>query len=325
VYFRFPARAPVSLQRAPLLEHVLARADAAACVTDWRAEAFHTLAPEAAMPPIATAALRASSAKVVGTWVLVATPVHFVAGMSSVSMAADGILDLEQSEADALAADFNRAFAGAGMRLERGRECLLLCIFDTPLRVATTAPEQILGEDIWGCLPRGADEGRLRQLMSEIEMWLFEHAVNEHRRARAAPPISGLWLWGGGATDISLPAVSGWTAGNDPLFTALGAHSHHSAAEGPGAPGPDALRPDAAGPGVVVLADWPGTAAWSQAEQLWLLPALADLRGGRLTRLDLSAGDRCFSVSARGRWRFWRRPRPWWESFRMGGEFDERD
>jgi len=303
VYFRFAARQPFVPERAPLLEQWLARADAAASVADWRAQAFRIISPQTERtPPIATAALHAGARAARGAWVCVATPVHLIAGVSSVSMPPDGILDLDPAEADALAEDFNRVFDGAGMRLVRGRDSLLLCSFDTPLRVTAPAPEEVLG-DIWEFLPRGEDAARVRRLMSEIEMWLFEHAVNEHRRMRAAPVITALWLWGGGAADLSLPAVHGWTAGSDPLFAAFEVRAQY---------------PPAAGPGVVVLADWPGTAAWREAQQRWLEPAIADLRSGRLQRLDLSAGRRCFSVSARGRWRFWRRTRPWWESFGMG-------
>ncbi len=308
VFFRFPSRAPLIRERAPLLEQLLARADAPVRVTDWRAQAFRLIAPDADVPPVATAALGTGSSTPTGAWAFVATPVHFVAGMSSVSMDADGILELGQAEADALVADFNRVFAGAGMRLGRGREGLLLCIFDAPLRVTTTAPEEMLGRDVWAFLPRGADAAQVRRLMTEIEMWLYEHALNEHRRARAAPVISGLWLWGGGATDRALPAVQGWTAGDDPLFMAFARRSEYAGA---------------AGSGVVSVSDWPGAPGWHSLEKRWLAPAAADLRSGRLKRLDLSAADRCFSVSARATWRFWRRARPWWESLGAGRGVDD--
>jgi hypothetical protein len=305
VYIRFVAREPFPHERAPMLEQLLARADAPSRVINWRAEAFRVIAPRQVMPPVATAALHASSGRELGAWVFVATPVHFVAGMSGVSMPPEGILDLAPAEAEALASDFNREFSDAGTHLRVGREGLLLCVFDVPLRVATRAPEEVLQQDLWSCLPRGDDAPHVRRLMSEIEMWLFDHAVNQQRRSRALPVISGLWLWGGGAADLSLPAVNGWTAGSDPLFAAFAAQSQY----------PAAVRA-----GVVVIAHWPGSAGWREAEQRWLAPAIADLRSARLERLDLSAGDRCFSVSRRGMRRFWRRSQPWWESFRAGAE-----
>ncbi len=287
-----------------MLEQLIARADAPLRVTDWRADAFRIIAPEQRVPAVATAALRASCRAPPGGWVFVATPVHWLAGMSSVSMPSDGILTLGPAEAAALAADFNRQFGGAGTRLQVGREGELLCVFDAPLLIETSAPEELLQRDVWNSMPRGPDSARLRRLMSEIEMWLFDHAVNESRRRRDALPVSALWLWGGGSVDEQLPALDGWTAGRDPLFAAFAARSHY---------------PPSAGSGVVVIAEWPGSPAWRETEERWLAPAVAQLRSGRVRRLDLSAGDRCFSVSTRGNRRFWRRPRPWWDSFGLDG------
>ena len=187
-------------------------------------------------------------------------------------------------------------------------------MFDAPLRVETSAPEELLHHDVWSSMPRGPDAARVRRLMSEIEMWLFDHAVNESRRRREAPAISGLWLWGGGAADEQLPAVDGMDGGKRSAVRSLCRASALSGERG--------FRREpsgvSAGSGVVVIAEWPGSPAWREAERRWLAPAVADLRSARVKRLDLSAGDRCFSVSTRGNRRFWRRPRPWWESFDLG-------
>jgi hypothetical protein len=101
--------------------------------------------------------------------------------------------------------------------------------------------------------------------------------------------------------------VHGWTAGDDPLFGALA---------------PQLRYPGGGSPGVVVIADWPGTPAWDSAEERWLAPALADLKSRRLRRIDVSVGDRCFSVTARGLARFWRTKHPWWDSFGLGETLD---
>ena len=303
LYFRFSARAPNSPARAPLLERLLARADGVP-VADWREEAFRVIAPAgAALPAVAAAALAAVTAAApaaggaTGASVLVATPVHFEAGMSSVGLPPDGLLRLEPAELDALVADFNRVFAESGMRLMRGGGGLL-CLFDAPLRAETSPPEAAAGRDLWPFMPRGTDAARLRRHMTEIEMWLFEHAVNERRRALGAPAISGLWLWGAGATGLALPAVTGWTAGEDPLFMAFGRRAQF---------------PAEPASGVVVVTESPGSPEWRAVEQRWLAPASAALRAGRLGRLKLSAADRGFELNARAHWRLWRRPRPWWE------------
>jgi hypothetical protein len=307
VYFRIAAGTAGAPARVPVLEHLLARADAPQHVADWRAAAFRVIAPQAPqLPAVATAAGGGAASSAPGQWALLATPVHLEAGLRTLSLSAEGILALERGEAQALAADFNRVFAGGGVRLSRAREALLLCVFDAPLEAATTDPEQVAGGDVFAALPRGADAPRLRRLASEIEMWLFEHEVNAARRVRSAPPISSLWLWGGGALDTPLPRVEGWTAGSDPLFSAFPRESRYPRKPPGAARGP-------ARPGVVVIGDLPGSPAWQRAEEDFVAPALADLRSRQLGRIELSAGERTFRLSARGLARFWRRPRPWWE------------
>jgi hypothetical protein len=306
VYLRFAARSSIIPQRAPVLERLIARASPAAHVMDWRTEAFHAIAATGTpVPPLAAAALHASAGVATGTWVCVATPVHLVAGMSSVTLPDDGILELNEGEAETLAADFNQVFGDAGVRLAVGRAATLLCVFDQALEVATRDPEDVRGGDVFACQPTGRNAARLRQLMSEMEMWLFEHEVNRARASRALSSITGLWLWGGGTMLALMPTVHGWTAGSDPLFTAFRVEEDF---------------PSEAGAGVVVCADQPGSSGWSDLERRWLEPAMAALRLGRLDRIELSAGDRRFSVRKGINWRFWRRPRPWWQSFGMEGE-----
>jgi hypothetical protein len=299
VYFRITARGAHTQIRAPTLERLLARADTPTDAADWRAEAFRLIAAEGApVPSVATAALAPGASRAAGSWVYMATPVHMLAGMTSVSLAADGILELESAEADALAADFSRVFGGGGVSLERGRDALLLCRFDAPLRASTSPPEAAADRDIWACLPRGEDAPRLSRLTSEIEMWLFDHAVNRRRRESQRPVITGLWLWGEGAADAEPPPVHGWTAGDDPLFGSFARAARY---------------PGASTSGVVAVPDFPGTPVWRDVEERWLAPALADLSAGRLQSIALSAHRRCVRLNARALRRFWRRARPWWE------------
>ena len=316
-YYRFTHRGAGSPQRAPLLERLLARADTSTVVTDWRADAFRLIAPQSAMPGVGAAALCAEQGLIDAASVFIATPVHYLAEMSNVRLAAHGILSLSRAEADALAADFNRVWHDAGIRLVCGRSQTpqtpdLFCVTDRVLDAVTRDPEDVLDRHIEDYLPAGPDAPRLRRLMSEIEMWLFEHAVNRTRLADAAPAVNGLWLWGGGPALASLPPVEGWAAGKDPFVTAFGTQ--------PGLPNAantdsGAHRVSVPASGVVVIDAEPGTDAWRDAESRWLGRSFADLRAGRIARLDLSAGDRCYSVKGRWNWRPWRRRRPWWEFF----------
>jgi hypothetical protein len=296
VYFRISAQGAHSRTRAPLLERLLARADGPSDAADWRVQAFRAVAPaDSRMPAAAAGALAKGASR--AAWAALATPVHLLAHMTTIGLAADGILTLEPAEADALVADFNRVFADGGVRLERGRGTELLCRFEEPVRVTTSPPEAAAGRDIWPYLPQGEDAPRLKRLASEIEMWLFDHPVNRRRAAAGSAAINGFWLWGAGAADAEPPP--GWIAGDDPLFGFLEPASHY---------------PGAAASGVVMVPDWPGSPAWRDVEERWLGPALEDLRARRLERIELSARRRSMRLEARALRRFWRRARPWWES-----------
>jgi hypothetical protein len=295
-YFRFSARPPAAPRRSLLLEQLLARADNFAHVNDWRVDAFRVIAPQAAtMPAVAAAALFADRGAMQAAWVCIAAPVHYLAEMDNVRLAAEGMPTLRPDEAAALALDFNRVWSDSGTRLLAGRSAVLYCILDRALQVTTRDPEDVIGRHIGEYLPVGGGAPVLKQLMSEIEMWLFEHPVNGARAARGLTPITGLWLWGGGTAITSLPTIEGFCAGNDVFF--------------------NAFARQAAASGVIVMPDVPGSDAWHEAESLWLKPAVAQLREGMISRLDLSAGARCCSVSARAILRFWRRRKPWWEWF----------
>jgi hypothetical protein len=47
-------------------------------------------------------------------------------------------------------------------------------------------------------LPTGEHTVMHRNILSEIEMSLHEHEVNERRIAEGKQPVNSLWLWGGG-------------------------------------------------------------------------------------------------------------------------------
>jgi hypothetical protein len=307
-YFRFVARG-TSRRRSALLEQLIARADDCVPVADWRADAFRVIAPGAAsMPAVAAAALCADraavdtaavdTAAVSAAWVCVATPVHYEAQMASVRLPMDGMLSLMPAGAETLASDFNRVWEGSGVRMAAARSAQLFCIFDRALEVVTRDPQDVLDRHIEEFLPAGADAPRLRQLISETEMWLFEHEANRARTQLNLPVINGLWFWGGGAPVAALPSVQGWAAGDDLFFNAF-----------------SASRDEKLHSGVAATGCLPGSDQWQAVETRWLHPAADKLRTRRISRLLISAADRCFTVTSRGLRRFWRRSKPWWESF----------
>jgi hypothetical protein len=145
-YLRFKSRFNAEPQRVPLLEKLLARADARSLRDDWRADAFLALEPSGPVPALAAAAYLSGRGS--GTldcrWRGLATPVHYLAELSNVRLAADGVLKLQAEEAELLARDFARTWDDSEFRLE-ALGALLFCGCRTSLLANQSDPERAMG------------------------------------------------------------------------------------------------------------------------------------------------------------------------------------
>ena len=87
-----------------------------------------------------------------------------------------------------------------------------------------------------GALPRGADASWLMSHVNEMQMVLHSSAINEARAARGAPPVNGIWPWGGGAAPRVPRARWRHVWSSDPLVAGLamaGGCPHSSEPEAP--------------------------------------------------------------------------------------------
>jgi hypothetical protein len=312
-----PDRPSAQQVRLPLLETLLSRSNDLRLDTDWRgwlAAACGSPLELAAfsLAAIVGAAFRGTampSPESTGYWL--ATPVHLFAGLDSVHLHPSGLLSLTAEEQQLLVSDFARVFADSPWRLERiaRRELLLV---GPQVQASAPDPATLLGDDPSAGLPRGADAGTLRRLGSEIEMWLYEHAVNRLRESRRELPVTGLWLWGAQPPTLPervtrLPGAQlyGEDAYAESLWRLQGRQGLPlSSASTAIQTVPMSLSSDS----VLLLTD-----GLQELEQHWLPGALRAMRQRRLSVLRLIAGRRSFEVSVIQLMRFWRARRPWWE------------
>ena len=154
-------------------------------------------------------------------------------------------------------------------------------------------------------LPQGSASGAYRNLLSEIEMALHEHEINQRRVAAGQQPVNSLWIWGGGAAP---PVVS---RRQPPLFTddpLLLGYWASAAAPASAWPGDIASCLDAASDGFVAMVPPSRHSAESLPGMLATLRRA--LRAGRVSQLTLLFGD---GLQARIRrshvYRLWRRDR----------------
>lgn len=265
-------------------------------------------------------------------WIWLADPLHLTASLTSLHLNPQGLLRLGGPAQAQLCRAFDTAFAGSGYTLMPTGSGRFLATGPAPSgAVQTTDPARYLGSTIGDALPRGAAAGALRRLGVEIEMWLHEHPINAHRVRAGLPPISTLWLWGGGAplsgaqsaprSDERSPAVA--VFGDDPFVEGL---SHLSGVSyGPAAQSLASVAA-AADRGVVQIelfsaggdprapdgspaAAFHAAAALEALDRDWIEPALELLGRREIACLAVVANDRQVSLTSRDQLKRWRRPR----------------
>lgn len=303
---------------APALQLLLARgrrtAASPAALESWYAEAFGF--GDTPLPAGALTALAFGLDPATGFW-LRADPVHLRADRDRLLLIPSAGFDISADEARQLCEALNRHFSGQFTLHAFAPDCWgLLAGSEMPLQ--TRPPIEIAGRDIDAELPGK----RWHALLNEIQMALYQHAVNTAREVRGEPVVNGVWLWGAGV----LPAVAQgpWqsVSAEDPVALGLGrlAGMRHRA---PGAGAAAWLeRAPEGGRHLVVfdklrdalaLGDAEALAMRLQAmEELWFAPLLAALRAGRIGMLTVRVPDAGASFeTVRGDLRrFWRRPQP---------------
>jgi len=313
---------------APGLEYLARFGDKTRLPKGWRAWTAQWLGlpqyADAAPASIAAAALEAAALEdaAASGAVWLATPVHLIAGLTSVHFDRRSILRLPDAELARLAASFGETFRGSGFDLRPlGGGELLLSGPQEPAPATTTEPARMLLTSVAESLPMGKGSRGLRRLSAEIEMWLHGHPINGELARRGALTVATLWLWGGGARP-AVPAAANSRAptedlafGSDPFLRGLsrlaGGEIRPMPVDWAAVIGePRAQR----ALGVMEVAEllhangsWRLADAVAEIDRRVITPLLAALRRGKLERLVVLANDRRFSLRAADRWRLWRR------------------
>jgi len=313
----------------PGLEHVGRFAARASLPRGWRAWLTgwlgRTELAGAAVAQVAAAAASSTAGGNATRWI--ATPVQLLAGLTRLHLPRGGILRLAPAEQAALVSAFGRVFAGTQLRLEPLGDGQLLLTTPGIAPIVTSEPARCADGEVR--VPQGLAAAPLLRLMAEIEMWLHGEPLNETRRRRGAPAVSGLWLWG---ADGDAVAASGAPGADRGVRHSVAAFGRDAWLLGLGQLMGAAVRPiperaetlfAADTERVVVVAELAGGTerSWSlpeasQAIDAQLIrPALAALRSGALGRLTLIANDTRLSIGRLSALKRWRVRRPGLQSF----------
>ena len=131
-------------------------------------------------------------------WAFV-TPCHWQVRTDHVTLSDPAALALNAEESRAYMELLSPWFAEDGITL----------VFDEPTRwlahgnpladAATASLDRVLLRDVRAWLPKEAAAAPLRRLLSEMQMLLYTHGLNDAREARGVAPINAFWLHGTGA------------------------------------------------------------------------------------------------------------------------------
>lgn len=137
-------------------------------------------------------------AQLQGAWAFV-TLCHWQASMHEVTLRQIPMQDLNTADSDTLLSAMQPFFAQDGITLypdEPGRWLAHSELFEG---LPSASPDRVLGRNLAPWMPTASQASSLIRLISEMQMLLYTHPLNDEREKRGALPVNAFWLSGTGA------------------------------------------------------------------------------------------------------------------------------
>lgn len=132
-------------------------------------------------------------------WYAYLDPIHLIPNRDTLMLLPPRQLAIEDSEAQSLCRDIMDFFQDDGWDLR----CLSaahwrLRLAQAPdLRLVDLAEAQTA--NLLDHMPSGEYAKQWKKLLTELQMLLHHHAINQQREQNGLPSINSVWLWGGGS------------------------------------------------------------------------------------------------------------------------------
>jgi hypothetical protein len=163
------------------------------------------------------------------------------------------------------------------------------------LDLITYSPRAGYATRIYDIMPHGNDGADLRRLLTEAQMILHEHPVNQQRARHGVPALNAVWFWGAARLDLVAEQAVQRVLSNHAYVRGLCEHLHVECWPLP--PDVQAVLSVDADQQLMVLPEMP----LSQLEAAWLQPLQSALQRGDIEQLDVYIDH--WRVSLRGgRW-----------------------
>ncbi|PHV13338.1 hypothetical protein [Chitinimonas sp. BJB300] len=251
-----------------------------------------------------------------GYW-LRADPVHLRADRDRALLFDASALALQQQEADQLVASLNHLYADDGFRFMAATPSRWYVRLPRAMDCMTTPLAEVLGRDIRPCLPSGPMALNWHRFLNEVQMLLYNQAVNDEREARGSLAANSVWLWGEGRAPEGLVKPTHQLYANDALARGMALASGVAHADLP-----QQYSVDLVSDSFIVLDSLVAAAVqgdiytWRdklmQLEIQWFQPILQAWRQGQLGSIRLvlfgDQGTITVVLNPADRWKFWRTP-----------------
>ena len=249
-----------------------------------------------------------------GFW-LRADPVQLYADRAAVYLFGNSHLQLEPHEINSLLADI-QTLLPAGMQLYAPEPTRWYLHTNTDVEIATHPLAEVIGKNISAYLPSGKDAFMWQQLLTEIQMLVHQHPVNQQRQQQGKAPVNGLWLSGAGRLpqvgDLTWQKIYSDGVLGQGFAKLLGQESV------PMQQGIDAQEPIAESLLIVEKArDFCSHQEWqlwrdlvNDLEEKWFAPLLAKMLKREVDRIVLYSDKHCYQLDRKNLRRWWRRVRP---------------
>lgn len=211
---------------APQLKTLLARAaftrDAAVDAGTWLCGTFG-VARQHDFPFAPLLAHSENLASDDGYW-LCATPVHLETRRNALVLADPAALEITAEASAAFVATLADHLREESVTLHAPQPDRWFLRCDATPAMTTSSLATVVGRDVRPFLPQGPDSARWHRILTEIQMLLHSHPVNDARETLGRLPVNSVWLWGGGTLPAPAPAVFDAVWSDDAIVRALAHH-----------------------------------------------------------------------------------------------------
>lgn len=132
-------------------------------------------------------------------WWLHLDPIELLVDAGNICLVGRDHLDLTESESRQLIATLNKLLVKDDLELLYGSPFEWYIKLNSKPEICTAPLLQVVAKDIRAYLPSGAKKNNWNKLLTELQMLLFDHAINATRQQQGKPIINSVWPWGEGA------------------------------------------------------------------------------------------------------------------------------